>query len=392
MPIYNYKYNLEFKLKPTNIYEYIYICSSISLVFLNWIPDLSKISSFIFISMFVLCFLTWLYTKSKTKQINIMEITILTLISYIVINLFVAITNNIDLMEWFRSAISIIVLINTLFIIVLFKKTNLNFIFSWFIITALIWLIVLIFLNNINVVYVMINFYRITGIDQNFSLPYSFLVALLLIYLYKVSFFNILLIGFFSIFIILTGYKAQIILLMLSLFFYYIKIAQNSNRTFFLIVNICLIIISINVFPFVVEYIKLRMTSLGGAGDEVRIYEILSALNLFEQAPFLGNGLGLQFPLEGGNETKNYIHNIFFYYISTLGFLGVFLFTMVFILVFYSINKNTIFVTPLHIVFVMFLLTALTAASFKLVHFNYFLTILIGTLYGIINYKRTDID
>jgi hypothetical protein len=342
--------------------------------------------------MFVVCFLTWLYTKSKTKQINIMEITILTLISYIVINLFVAIINNLALIEWFRSAISIIVLINTLFIIVLFKKTNLNFIFSWFIITALIWLIVLIILNNINIVYVMVNFYRITGIDQNFSLPYSFLAALLLIYLYKVSFFNILLIGFFSIFIILTGYKAQIILLIISLFFYYIKIAQNSKKTFFLIVNICLIIILINIFPFVVEYIKLRMASLGGAGDEVRIFEILSALNLFEQAPFWGNGLGLQFPLSGESETKNYIHNVFFYYLSTMGLFGVFLFTMVFILVFYNIKKNTIFVTSLHIVLVIFLLTTLTAASFKLIHFNYFLTILIGTLYGIVNYKRTDID
>jgi O-antigen ligase len=201
-----------------------------------------------------------------------------------------------------------------------------------------------------------------------------------------------LLIGFFSIFIILTGYKAQIILLIISLFFYYIKIAQNSKKTFFLIVNICLIIILINIFPFVVEYIKLRMASLGGAGDEVRIFEILSALNLFEQAPFWGNGLGLQFPLSGESETKNYIHNVFFYYLSTMGLFGVFLFTMVFILVFYNIKKNTIFVTSLHIVLVIFLLTTLTAASFKLIHFNYFLTILIGTLYGIVNYKRTDID
>lgn len=374
-----------FRITPRNLHEALYLLTSISLVFVDWIPEVSSVSSIGFIALFSFSLCYWLLDKFRRKKILYLEIFVVVFLVYLLCNFFVALVNGVAVSGWVRAAIPVLVCAYSLFIFEMLRRSNIYYTAWVLIVSAVLWSGFLLYSNSIDVVQLIYDRSRITGIEQAFVIPYPFLGAVLILTLYRLGVITTLLLLYFAFLILVTGYKAQLALLVLAVLFYLYKekISLMPLGTVVLGLILVFFIISmlgVNVSAF--EYVAMRFSSVGGAGDEIRIFEIFSALDIFSDAPFFGSGLGVEFPLKPDSvDTKNYIHNFFFYYLASIGVVGVLL---MFILLYIAARRPgglRPYFSGVLFSYALLLLAALTAASFKLIHYNFFLAVLFGAIY-----------
>lgn len=224
---------------------------------------------------------------------------------------------------------------------------------------------------------------RLTAIDVESIMPFP-LVGLILVLFspYINKRLQLPLATFFLFINILVGYKAVIVLSFLCFLIFFIKGRSFYWAVIFTSLGVGAILILMAFTPLG-DYLNSRYASLGTGGETVRLHEIKETFNVFSEKPIFGAGLGLKVDAPSSEELpRNYIHNILFYYLATTGIIGVLLLSVLVLSTFY-LNNNRYNYASLGIV--LLLASALTAASFKLVQFNYLLVIL---LY--LNYKRGD--
>lgn len=375
----------KFRITPRNCHEALYLITSMALIFVDWIPEVSNVSSISFICLFSFSFCFWLMDKFKQKKIFPAELLVVVFLFYLVCNFFVALINGIAWFSWVRAAMPVLVFAYSLFVFEMLKRSSVQYLASVLIVSAFLWSVLLIYSSNINIVQLISNRSRITGIEQGFVIPYPFLGAVLILGLYQLRVITTLLLFYFVFLILVTGYKAQLALLVLAVIFYSYKekvslipLGAAAGVGLFIFFGISISGVNISIF----EYLAERFSSVGGAGDEIRIFEIFSALGIFSDAPFLGSGLGVEFPLKPDSvDTKNYIHNFFFYYLATIGMIGLLLMLVMLYIVAKRPGRLKPHLSGFFFSYVLLLLAALTAASFKLIHYNFFLAVLFVAIY-----------
>lgn len=356
-----------------------------ALIFVDWIPEVSNVSSIGFICLFAFSFCFWVVDKVKQKKIFHAELLVVAFLVYLICNFFVALVNGIAWSSWVRAAMPVLVFAYSLFVFEMLKRSNVHYLAWVLIVSAVLWSVILIYSNNINVLQLIYNRSRITGVEQGFVIPYPFLGAILILALYQIRVITALLLFYFVFLILITGYKAQLALLVLAVLFYLYKerfslIPLGAAAVGLLFVFFVIYISGVNITIF--EYLAERFSSVGGAGDEIRIFEIFSALSIFSDAPFLGSGLGVEFPLKPDSvDTKNYIHNFFFYYLATIGVVGLLHMLTMLCIVARRPGRLRPHLSGFLFSYVLLLLAAVTAASFKLIHYNYFLAVLFAAIY-----------
>lgn len=365
------------RLLPRKKHELLYFVTALSMVFIPWIPELTSPASVFFAICFVLSLLLWAGSCVRTGAVWLIDLQFGFLLLLLGSNFLFPIFGEVSYFSWVRSALPLSVLFYTLFLVRYFDSERVCFLLDIFLVSALLWTVVVVISGDINLYGIMLNSGRITGADQNFSIPYPFLGALLVLYFgcYPIT-LRVGLFLWFSWLVILTGYKAQIIIIFFNvLVFLFFQVPRFVK----LIASLALIALA----PFLVielresalvAYVLTRFESIGGAGDSVRLFEIKEAIAIFQENPVFGGGLGADFPIEAGRPgVKNYIHNSIFYYLATTGALGILVLSSILVRGLASASGYKI-----KMIFLSLLATTFTAASFKLVHFNFFLAFVLG--------------
>lgn len=364
--------NLDFKFMPKNQYEILVFLLFFSLSLLQWIPNNFDLGTISFFFVFSLLALYWLYDTLEKKIIRKSEIyCILSIAFLLIVNLVASTIDGGNINNWLRSSIFIFVWLSLLFFIRFFDKFRVDYILSAFVFCGFVWILINLMKIDLSVIGVLSQGGRITYYNQNFILPYPLVLCLILLLCFKNSLVKFFLLGFCFIVLVGTGYKAHILIFLLACSYY-----MMIRRSQALILIVFLAIPLIFFFDSLYEYLYGRFSGVGGESDQLRLREWESAIDIFIKNPIFGAGLGKEFYIGSGwgeiESYRSYIHNSILYILATMGVIG-FTFILSFFLKTF-LNKGG---RDLKVVLLLTLLSTLSAASYKLIHFNIFLVIFV---------------
>lgn len=145
----------------------------------------------------------------------------------------------------------------------------------------------------------------------------------------------------------------------------HVVIHRGVIKIFFVIVTLVLVMLPlVNLEPMKLFLERLDRIGEGDAATEERLMMYKSAIRLWEESPYWGNGVG-SFALDyGGMDTKLYPHNIFLEILSELGMIGLFLFLGLLLIGLYKgylilkQNKNNKYGVLILLSFIMLLINA----------------------------------
>ena len=338
---------------------------------LEWIPLFSSISTIAVVIVFILCMAMWLLDVVKEKKIYKKELVCIYLISLILLNNALIVSfNEINLTTWLRSAVFIIIWFLFLYFLRFSKFLRLEFVVVSFILSGFLWIFINLIRTDYSILDVFLNGTRLTYYNQNFILPYPLILSLFILLLIKDSLNKYILLAIAFIVMVSTGYKAHILLFGLALSYY--VFTRKMLKVF-----IFLLIVFPIIFYFVDswDYIFNRFRGVGGDSDQLRLQEWESALNIFSENPIFGAGLGKEFYIgsgwEGMEVNRSYIHNSLLYLLATLGIFNTSL-IIAFLLKLFLAKKRS----EVKVILLLLLVSTLSAASYKLIHFNIMLMVI----------------
>lgn len=370
---------LDFKFRPKNKYEILVLILFFTLALLEWIPEINSIGFIVFFGSLLLLMFFWLIDIFKKKEIYKKELTAIFLISTILlVNLIASTLNALNIIEWFRSSTFIFIWIIILFFMRFGSRIRLDYLLTMFVCSSVFWIVFNLMKLNFSLISVFSNMSRITYDNQNFLLPYPLALSLILLLCYKNNMLKYTLLIFSIIVVIATGYKAHIIIIGLALVYYYV-----NGKIRYLFMSLLVTFPFIFLFEVIYSYIVIRFQGLGGEGDSLRLREVEVALEIFQKNPIIGSGLGQSFNIGlgwGSESEKSFIHNSVMYILATMGILGLSLILLFFVRVLLKKGPNNI-----KVILLLLLLSTLSAASYKLIHFNIMLVLL---SYILIFYRR----
>lgn len=363
---------VSFRLKPANQYEVLVGLFFLSLAFLEWIPNNLDFGLVSFSCCFSCLLFFWLLDFQKNKYIYKSELKLITFIFLILsINMLAAVLNSVDLLDWIRSSVFILVWVSLLFFIRFYNFLRLDYLFSVFIFSGCIWMVMQI-LKADSLVGVILSGARLTYTNQNFILPYPLFICLILVLFYKDSLLKFLILIFSFVVLVGTGYKAHILIFFLGMAYY----ALINVRKFLYFLSL-IFLPALYFYDFFYNYISFRFKGVGGESDLIRIREWEAAIDLFNKSPLLGAGLGSEFYIGSGwgdiESYRTYVHNSAMYFLATLGIFGSLL--IAFFIGIVLVNKKKKY--NLKLLFVLLIFSTLTAASYKLIHFNIMLVLVV---------------
>lgn len=304
----------------------------ISLGCLYFVPQILDISSIIFIVLYTIFFLLTII-KKKFYHLNFLSILILLFLAYLLtINFFVAYINATEITFFIRG------LIPFLFLSFYLNLNSINLssykLWNMILTTCSVWLFGIILKDYQYFPSVLRgDIGRLTHIDINLLTPFGLIGYVLSIYSKHIKFiYKIFLSISFLTIIILSGYRSQLLIVIMITLFHSRKILSIKSISILASLLISFLIILYN-SPELINNITRRFYSENV--DDVRKNEILFSIEQFVDAPLFGKGLAFPIPVSqtrgavmgslfNENEVR-YIHNIFFYFLMDTGIIGTFL-------------------------------------------------------------------
>ena len=347
----------------------LFILLSLSCAFIGFPSEMS----IPFLVMYLVCFagLFW-YVAFPTIKCTLFEIRYVALILlyflYCQVNFFIGYSNGFLAFDWLISMISVFSLFLTIALV--FSNLKVDFVIKVVIFTSLIWSLKVFFEVLQHIPFSAILGIRITGVVIDSVMPYPLVAIILtLFYFCERNFIFYFLVLWFLIFIIMVGYKAVIALSAVAFIMFFFR--KGIKISSLLIIMFTLfILLSLGLY----EHVVTRFDSVGGSGDVIRLKEIEEALNLFYQSPSFGAGLGFSIPnSETVGHTKTYMHNSIIYLATSVGVVGFF----IYLIILFSGVFNKSKINYITLTLILFLVSSITAASFKLFQFNYLLAVLL---------------
>ena len=380
---------LSFGIRPENRYELLTLLMFVSLSLVEWIPNLLSPSTLVFATVMGFCLLLWLFDVVYSSSISKSEIVcILLLTSILLNNALVNATYGGSYSAWFRSGIFLILWYLFIFFLRFYNKIRLDFLISSFVFSSILWIIVQLLATSTSIFLVILTGARLTYFNANFILPYPLFAVLLSLLLLRSNIYKLILLVFLIIVIIAAGYKAHILLFAIALAYYILK-EVRLKKLLMLVFLIPIALYFASTLDILTNFILDKLNTIGNDSDEFRIREWESAIDIFLNHPLFGAGLGKEFYtgiMEEGESSRPFIHNSILYLLSTLGIFNSLIIFIFFLKLFLLKGSNSV-----KLILIIMLASTLSAASYKLIHFNIMLMILSVILLKYNNYKQENL-
>ena len=349
---------------------------------IDYVPDNLEPVTLIFSASYILLLGNYFVSKWYKGAVKIWDVLIFFWLLVLLVGCFSGIVKGNPVNGIVRSVIPFIFLI-TFAIFIDVKDFNSSSLALCGIVVSLIWCMFVMLANHESVLSILTTGGRLSFYDMDSILPYP-LFGFLLVLFSKISVGKkIPALLFFSIMILLVGYRAFIILSLFALFIFLVE----EGKIYLLVLTLCCIGV---LFAFIEnDFINTLLSRFKfGSGDQVRLAEINVAYNVFSNSPIFGGGVGVVIDSDTG---KTFIHNSVMYMLMSQGVLGLisYLFFLLSPLVYILRNTRLIVLLfspakkyiryslyPL----LIFLLSTLTSASYKLIHTNVLVSVLMAII------------
>lgn len=228
-------------------------------------------------------------------------------------------------------------------------------------------------------VFKSLNFNRFTAYSDLSHTP-ILIIMIPLVYLLMPKYKYILLLPIF-ITLLATQSKGLILFGILALCLSETTKKKISVRT---LVRISLLILLLST-PFFLfqDTLTERFSNVTGSTNMHRIEEMKVASEYIEKNPILGGGPSIEFSIDSptakGHSDQRYIHNVIFYILATGGVFGLLLYLLPFFHVYMRRGNNTSS-NLIYIAIFSSFLYFMVSATFKSIHTNMYLGVLIGAL------------
>jgi hypothetical protein len=366
----------------------------ISLSALSYVPSLLQVSTLFFIFLYGL-FFVFAVAVCDWRSISLKWLLLVGgALFALIINFFVSILGDVSIGRWVRSFVPMLFFVTVFSCSIYIRLIGCERVLKLLLASCFSYCFFLLVFNF----GAFLNFIslggRLTFYLQDSVVPYPYVGLILAVLLPGVFFpLRVFLLFVFAFFILVVGYKAQIIFLLFFGLFFALFISRGFKRVLYIVL---LVLFSLLIFFFMTDYLIQRFSSIGGGGDEVRMLEIRYAWEVFLSSPVWGGGLGTEVPLSltrpdyeelhhlWGSDTVSYIHNFPMYLLMVGG--GVFFLLFVLLLQlggFFSISnlwsRNKCLIAAMWCAFAL-MFFFLTSAAFKQVQSVILLSLFIAVL------------
>lgn len=366
----------------------------ISLSALSYVPSLIQARTLFFVLLYGLFFI-FAFFSCDWRSISLKWLSLAGCgLSALIINFFVSVLDDVSIDRWVRSFVPMLFFFTVFSCLIYVRLIGCERVLKLLLASCFSYCFFLLVLNFED----FLNFIglggRLTFYLQDSVVPYPYLGLILAVLLPRILLpLRVFLLSVFAFFVLIVGYKSQIIFLLFFGLFFALFVSSGFQRILYIVL---LVIFSSLIFLFMSDYVMQRFSSIGGGGDEVRMLEARYAWEVFLSSPVWGGGLGTEVPLSltrpdyeelqhlWDSDTVSYIHNFPMYLLMVGG--GVF-FLLFFLLLqlsgFFSISnlwsRNKCVMAAMWCAFAL-MFFFLTSAAFKQVQSVILLSFFIAVL------------
>ena len=349
---------------------------------IDYVPDNLEPVTLFFSATYILLFVSYIVSKWNKGVVKIWDALIFFWLVVLLIGCFAGVIKGNHVNAIVRSVIPFIFLI-TFAVFIDVKDFDSNSLAQCGIIISMFWCMIIMLENYESVFFILTAGGRLSGYDIDSILPYPLFGFLLVLFSKITVGKKVSLLLLFSTMILLVGYRAFIILSFFAVFIFLIEEGKLSSLVLTLCCAGLLLVFLEN------DFINTLLSRFKfGDGDQVRLSEINIAYKIFSKNPVFGGGVGVVIDPDSG---KTFIHNSAMYMLMTQGLLGficyfLFLFSPL-VYVLKNARLSVLLFSPakkcirysLYSLFI-FLLSTLTSASFKLIHTNVLISVLMAII------------
>lgn len=305
--------------------------------FMPFVPTGNEFSVLLFLFLYVCVWVVWFCSSARKNLITWRGVAWLFLLVLVFIfNFLFAMLGDVRGEGWFRSFVPMLFFLTVFVVPFYVRMIGAAKIFKYLLCASVIYCAKIIIFDYESLISLFAIGGRLSYYTLDVVVPLPFIGVMIATLLPGISFlWRLMLVALLMFFVIIVGYKTQILFLALFFLFYFSTRFGGAKRALFVVFGAG---VGCGLYLGLEEYWLERFSTIGGGGDQTRMLEIKYAWSVFVQSPIFGGGLGTEVPLSETrpdfkmhsdlweSDTVTYVHNFVLYLLMTGGVLFLSLF------------------------------------------------------------------